>query len=308
MEDYLLAYSDRLDEYVAQVSRRWDEAWGFREALPEAESALRESLGRGVIEFLRSQFKQHVEQETLSPDLGRVADPPRYLITKTPSVSNVAAFFPLFPDARLLIIVRDARSLIESGVRSFGWDYEWAMRRWAAAARELLAFTERFPSDRYPYLICRYEDLYLDTETQLKRVAGLLEIDPEKFDTVKLKNLPVRGSSEVRSGDAFPVHWQPQAKKAQFDPIKRWRNWPAKRHQRLAYLAGEEMQRLGYELVEPKENATWGSWRNRLLDIKWRVRTAVFTRLGRNVVKSFSLRRWFKEETRGRNVTRASVD
>ncbi len=112
-EDYFLHHSDILLRYVEILSDQWK--------LPEENKTVQESqlcsnLGYGIISYLYAKTAK------------------KRLVAKTPSVYNLNNFYKFFPDAYLIIIVRDGRSVVESGRKSFGWNYEIAMKRWAEAA------------------------------------------------------------------------------------------------------------------------------------------------------------------------------
>ena len=78
--------------------------------------------------------------------------------------------FQLFPQARLLILVRDGRSVVESTVKSFGTSYELSMQRWAEAARIILEFQKNNQNKSGNFLIVRYEDLLDNLEKELIRI------------------------------------------------------------------------------------------------------------------------------------------
>lgn len=100
-EDYLAANSDLLDSYVNSVSKLWARSLG-----DGLKDELYRHLGDGLISFLTEQI-----------DTKRV-------LTKTPSIRNLGNFFKLFPHARLLILIRDGRAVVESSVKSFDEGYE----------------------------------------------------------------------------------------------------------------------------------------------------------------------------------------
>ena len=90
---------------------------------------------------------------------GRPALPSGYckkLITSTPSVENIHNFFKLFPNVPLLILVRDGRAVVESGVRSFNWNYEQAIREWNRSAQTIIRFDQEMKGTGHPYRIVKY--------------------------------------------------------------------------------------------------------------------------------------------------------
>jgi hypothetical protein len=231
-EDHLLHHAGHLVDYVRAVGARWSPEWG---AGPDDVRTLVRALGRGLETFLVDPV------------------PGKHVVTKTPSVANVDLFFDLFPEASLLVVVRDGRSVVESGVRSFGWRYPSAMRDWATAARRVLAFDER-NRGRPGYLLLRYEDLVDDRDATLRRALGVCGLDPAAYDFTAAASMPVRGSSDL-ARDGAALHWEPVRVSEQFDPVRRWADWPDARHRQFARLAGGEQRALGYDLEPVRETA-----------------------------------------------------
>jgi hypothetical protein len=102
-EDYLLAQAQHLERYVAGVCSHWKPEWEL------GQSDVFAALGDGLLRLLG----QGVDR--------------RRLVTKTPSVQNLPLVFKLFPQAQLLLLVRDGRAVAESGVKTFRtWTFEKA--------------------------------------------------------------------------------------------------------------------------------------------------------------------------------------
>src|SRR5947209_13766565 len=99
VEDYLLAQSEALLEFADEMTALWQRVNSLP---PDRQPDLRRALGDGLLSVLV-----------------RVAGD-RRLLTKTPSVRNVEHFFDFFPDAQLILLVRDGRTAVDSYVRSFG--------------------------------------------------------------------------------------------------------------------------------------------------------------------------------------------
>jgi hypothetical protein len=254
-EDQLVRYSPLLVAYVDAVTRNWTPGWNV--PAEEGPDLLR-SLGDGVVSWLRSH----------APD--------RTVVTKMPRIDNVDRFFDLFPSCGLVVLVRDGRSVVESGVRSFGWTYEAGFRWWADAAAKVLAFRARHDVDpRVRFL--RYEDLIADEQTVMSELFGAFGLDPMGVDAESVGALPVRGSSTLAGSGG--VHWQPVSRSASFDPRERWRDWDDHLHRRFNAVAGPAQLALGYGIEErsgrsgPLETA--GSWRDRSVERVMRLRGRV---------------------------------
>jgi len=189
------------------------------------------------------------------------------LVTRTPSVKNLGLFFRFFPGAGLLIIVRDGRSVAESGVKSFGWHYENAFRSWASAARTILKFDAEHKNTQYNYMVVKYEELHSDMEGQLRRIFECLGLDPGKYDFGAAGKLPVLGSSELRDSGQEEVHWRPVEKSQDFDPTMRWNGWGQALHERFNWVAGGYLLKFGYAKKESPEFRLKWSILNILLDV-----------------------------------------
>lgn len=246
-EDHVLREGHLLAAYAAAVRRRWNPEWGVGE---KEQAELLRRLGDGVLAFLRA------------------CAPGGRLLTRTPSVANLALFPALFPEAKLVILVRDGRSLVESGVRSFGWRYESRFRRYAVAAREILAF-DRAQAAAGRHRVVKYEDLVTKLEQTLAELLRFLELDVSAYDFARAAALPVRGSSTQRAQAA--VEWKPLPKAADFDPLARAAGWSRALADRFDWLAGRELRALGYA-GEPATDSPWRRLRNRSLDLRWRRR------------------------------------
>lgn len=275
-EDFVVAHADLLMKYTDSLYDHWRANLQIDTTLGPAKERVVRALGSGLIDVLESQIEldgvvaQHSNAN--GDEIALVETPRKRLVTKTPSVRNLQYFFKLFPQARLLIIVRDGRSVVESAMRSFNWSFEKATHEWAAAARTIIEF-ERNAAHQPNYMIVRYEDLYgADTRRQLEAILDFLDLDIAQYDFERALSLPVKGSSELRSNKGDKVHWQPVEKTQQFNPLQRWSNWSRSRHERFNWVAGASMAPLGYT---PQTHSgglvPWPVW-NYLLDAKWQIR------------------------------------
>jgi hypothetical protein len=233
-EDFLVANADKLQHFAAAVAACWDRKW---DPSGNAKRDLAGHLGRACLAFLTEKTKEVVN------------DLPKYLVTKTPSVSNLE-LVSLFPGARALVIVRDGRAVVESSVRSFGWDFETVAFNWARAADVIISARQSGTS----FLLVRYEDLVLNLQQELSQIFSFLEIADTVYDFDAAASLPVRGSSTLKTEDGA-VHWGNTDKPADFNSLKRWEDWTASEHERFNSIARTQMAALGYEVVDEPCNA-----------------------------------------------------
>lgn len=224
-EDLFLEHSDHLFNFVKAVRATWDPIWG--DFGPELPQRLCEGLGEGLLSFLWT-------------------DRERRLVSKSPTVIHLERFFAFFPSARLLILVRDGRSVVQSAMDTFGWDFDRACRAWAEGATTIADFQRSHTGRSDRWQIVRYEHIVDDTEGQLRRIFEFLRLDASRYDFESARNLPVRGSSAFRrDGD---VHWHAIPKDASFAPKERWRSWSDAQFARFQWLAGDQARHFGYTL------------------------------------------------------------
>ncbi len=170
------------------------------------------------------------------------------LILRSPTTEGIAAATTLFPDARVLVLVRDGPATVESGRRSFRWPYEEAMQAWRQSVRRILTFLASADGSRCQ--LVRFEDLTADPAREIARVIAFLGLDPALYPFNRVDEIPVFGSSSFGRTEGEGVHWRPVPKDSSFDPLARAQSWRAYRCARFAWLAGAEQRKLGY-LVHP---------------------------------------------------------
>ena len=222
-EDRFLEHADDLFRFVESVKSAWNPDWGIPE---DIDDQLLGCIGNGLVSFL-------------------VGEPQKRLVVKNPSVRNLGRFFSLFPTARLVVLLRDGRSVVQSGMASFGWDLAFGAQRWAEAAEEIVEF-KRNSDEPSRFLIVRYEDLLTDLRPQMERLLDFCRLDRSSFDFERAARLPVYGSSEFFGPEHTSLHWQPVERDDTFDPRRRWRDWSSAMHEEFWAIAGAQMRRLGY--------------------------------------------------------------
>jgi protein-tyrosine sulfotransferase len=247
-EDLFLQHADHLLAFVSAVGAAWDPGWGrFDDALP---GELQSALGDGLISFLR-------------------ADRDRRLVTKSPSVRNLHSFFTFFPNARLIILIRDGRSAVQSSMATFGWSFDTAAHLWAEGAEEIRRFDLANGDRDSSYRIVRYEDLVDNVKPALMKILDFLDLDPDRFDFAGAARLPVRGSSAFFGPGRTSVNWDPIAKDAAFAPKERWRDWEPALHQRFEWIAGNQLRQFGYQDSAARPGTFLWPMRQRLFDWRW---------------------------------------
>lgn len=265
-EDYVVEKSGLLSKYVDHLYQRWNPKWEVENKVAPPETLLR-YFGEAIERFLRLQLtKEPVNKDAPQQERTR-QNSSEILLTKTPTVTGLENIFEIFPQALLILIIRDGRAMVESGVRSFDWDYEIAMRKWNTAANTIYQMKKKYANTGRKILIVKYEDLFSNEESELTRVFNYLGLDPGDYNFASAASLGVTGSSEVRekTGD---VHWQATKRTREFNPLARFKDWDHKRHDRFNWIAGQSMTRFGYDLQQKNGNKHAFIARNRLHDMK----------------------------------------
>jgi hypothetical protein len=228
-EDFFLANSETLLNFCRSVAESWDDWWLQRLGGP---SRLATNIGTALLRFA----------DPAAEEVGPAGD--LHLILRSPTTEGIATAAALFPNARVLVLVRDGPATVESGRRSFGWPYEEAMLAWRQSVRRVLSFLAS--ADGPQCQLIRFEDLTADPARELARVIAFLGLDPALYPFGRVDEIPVLGSSSFGRTDGERVHWRPVPKDASFDPLARAQSWPAHRLTRFAWLAGTEQRKLGY--------------------------------------------------------------
>ena len=232
-EDFFLANSETLLNFCRSVAESWDDWWLQHLG---GTSRLAMHIGTALLRFA----DPGPEEE------GPVGD--CRLMLRSPTTEGIAAATTLFPNAHVVVLVRDGPSTVESGRRSFGWPYEEAMLAWRHSVRGILSFWAGV--DRHRCQLIRFEDLAADPASEIARVIDFLGLDPALYPFNRVDEIPVFGSSTFGRADGEGVHWRPMPKDPSFDPLARAESWPPCRLARFAWLAGAEHRKLGY-LVHP---------------------------------------------------------
>ncbi|NEP18684.1 MAG: sulfotransferase [Leptolyngbya sp. SIO4C1] len=250
-EDSFVRHSDLLMQYVQAVTRRWTPDWQTREKVGPPETLL-PYFGEAIKQILQLQVTQNAEIQAELRQQSAAQRRANVLITKTPHTESIENFFELLPTDHLLVIVRDGRAVIESGMRSFGWNYEKSTRRWAQNAAALLNLQRTCAGSDKKLLIVKYEDFLTDQTAMLRKVFDFLNLDATWYDYDEVRNFRVIGSSDTKQDGE--VHWEAVDRYDSFDPLNRFGHWTLEQHRLFNRLAGRYLTELGYALVETGED------------------------------------------------------
>lgn len=271
-EDFFLKYADLLNQFCKSVYLNWDSNWQKR--MGGSSDFLFQHIGNSLISFIKMPYyhypNEKADKRTEYIPQDEVKN--RRLVTKTPNVDNLPLFSKLFPDAHLIVLIRDGRSVVGSTIKSFrSMSFDKAAYQWRNAARKIIAFDKENRKSNKNYIIVKYEDLYMNTQKELERLFSAVDLDPKDFDHENAASLPVYGSSELKASKG-KLNWEGTEKNKEFDPVNRWQNWNPKMHSRFNWIAGNEMKKLGYSIVPANDLKISSSTRNILLDSQYRLK------------------------------------
>ena len=264
-EDYLVEMSDALELYARVLARRWHNSPRAVETRP----LLLESLGDGLGSYLTRLHQIGVN----SGDEAAAADYQTgiQLVTKSPTAVNLRRAFQIFPRGRVLVLIRDPRSVVESGMKGLGWSFEQALDNWSRGAAEIAAAETSRDWRAAQARLVRYEDLVADTRHEVERLLEFLDLPVEEYPADAAEDVPVIGSSfffpDGRTEDSTQdTFWAPVARDATFQPLARRTEWSARMRSRLEWTCGESARRFGYDL-DPAPDAPWVGVDNRVADL-----------------------------------------
>lgn len=245
-EDELLRKAYLLSDYIDFTFDKWNPDWNVETDLMSRQQVLG-SLGTGLIEVLHAQFYNSEEKRSrfVGGDKERSGRPYRY-VTKTPQAENISLLPLLFPEAYLLILVRDGRAAARSGETSFSKPFDCAVREWGFAMDEIEGFIKSPFFNPCRHRILRYEDLVENPAKHMRELMSFLDLDTDGIALDKLDSMPVVGSSTLRA-EGSDMHWKPMGKLPGFAPLDRAQELGLFRQSHFSYLTGARGHFAGYE-------------------------------------------------------------
>lgn len=180
-------------------------------------------------------------------ELQREAGNKRILL-KCPHVQHLSLAPHIFPDAKLVLCLRDGRDVVDSSLNTFS-RYSLSRKTFAQLATEWKLGTDAMmqmsgASDASNVLLNRFEDIMSEPRQTVDALLAHTGLDPATYDYDGYENLPVRGSSRNKTDD--DTRWQPQEKSKDFKPVDRWLSWSDKRKAQFDKIAGAALERAGY--------------------------------------------------------------
>lgn len=167
------------------------------------------------------------------------------LLLKVPNVRFLHYFPTAFANENLLVLMRDGRDVVASYRESWPHiPFHVVCTDWAEAVRVAQDF-QKTVGTTFPSQVGRYEDAVADPEGFVKTVCPALGLDLSIYPFEKIREVPVLGSCEVKSGEQWK--WQVAEKKPKdFSPVGRWKKWSEEDKATFKRIAGEALVAAGY--------------------------------------------------------------
>lgn len=171
------------------------------------------------------------------------------ILLKSPHVQNLFLAPHIFPDAKIVLCLRDGRDVVDSSLRTFSRvslarkTFAQLATEWKFAAEAIVGATQAIAMQDMVTL-ARFEDLQDAPSQTVTAVLNGIGLDVANYDMEAFANLPVRGSSRSTATD--DSRWQPETRSAHFKPVNRWHAWSDKRKARFDRIAGQALEQAGY--------------------------------------------------------------
>ena len=229
-EDFLLFRADLLVQYCDETVRNWTPWVPDEQELARRRTLLLHHIGDGLLRYSLSENTK------------------RSIVFKTPRPDNLHLLPEIFPKAKLLVIIRDGRDVVDSQCKAWPEEtrMEWA-RNWAQGARRVIEFLRSAPGSPFhsSYRLLRYEDLIRRESGCLPGVMKFLGFE-DSLSWKQFDELPVYGSSYLSPSNEKSFQWVVVPKPAGFTTVGRWQLWDEERKREFKSIAGMELKELGY--------------------------------------------------------------
>ncbi len=226
--------------------------------------------------------KEHFEFRRFSPHLGNAwltylietfSLQPGHIFIKNSNVRNIDKFFDVFPESKLILLVRDGRDNVASFVKAslatrhnkgllakvrmrlshlLMRDFRSAARDWSAAVRRIVEFDEEFKKSPRAsrYLLLRYEDVFQRPREMGARIFEFMGVPFDEAVLDAVENADVVGSSFFSprgQEDADKPNWRATPRTEAFQPLGRWKKWSSSQKKIFDRIAGKQLFSMGYE-------------------------------------------------------------
>lgn len=178
-----------------------------------------------------------------------MATPGSVTLIKNPVVWNIELWPVLFPQDRTVFIMRDARYIVDSFLRTFARKrmsrtFEDICIETAHAMAKSRAFVEAQPADKL--MLIRYEEAVREKDRTASAIMDWMGLDRSAMDHTAIDQLPIYGSSTHSQAAGGAVDWTPVQADASFDPTSRPLQWTAAQKAQFERICGPLNAEAGY--------------------------------------------------------------
>jgi Sulfotransferase family len=222
-------------------------------------------------EFFR--FSPHLGNAWLTYLIETFSLQPGHIFIKWSSVRNIDKFFDVFPESKLILLVRDGRDNVASSVKAAlakrhhkglvqklrTWlshllkrDFRAAAEDWSSAVRKITQVDEELRKSPAAsrYLLLRYEDVFQRPREMGARIFEFMGVPYDDAILDAVENADVVGSSFFSARgqeDANKPNWRATPRTEAFQPLGRWKKWSAFEKKLFHRIAGKQLFAMGYE-------------------------------------------------------------
>lgn len=204
----------------------------------DREKIFRQAKGRDLISVYFAIYDRYREQSGKR----------RWACKSTFMIEHVAEILQYHPEAKFIYLVRDGRDVAVSARASIFNRYHvyYAARRWKGEQQLGLSWLRVLPQDRI--LLLKYEDLIADPAEAVRRLCSFLG-EPNE-DAM----LDYHRSPEARKSGSLSLSWENTSRPVISGNAGKFRTCLSEQEIMLFEgIAHEELQQLGYPLVNPAE-------------------------------------------------------
>ena len=190
------------------------------------------------------------------------------LLLKEPSVDYLDKMMEMFPQSKVIFMVRDGRDIVSSLLKAgFGFpqfsilnrhqwrrvlpgeDFRIICRKLAEAGEKLNTFLKSSYVKKNPgqFRVVCFEMLFEKPDQTVRDLLNWSGLDVGRYNWGKLQSMPVRGSSFLRDSSGKMNFETGVARSSDFNPVGRWDSWTNGQRTYYEKTAGNEMKSLGYD-------------------------------------------------------------
>ncbi|WP_170467433.1 sulfotransferase family protein [Ruegeria arenilitoris] len=175
----------------------------------------------------------------------------KHILLKCPHVHDLSLARYIFPDAKIILCIRDGRDVVDSSLKTFSRfsltskNFRQLADEWRLGTEAIMTYAEGGPNYNEDMIVVRYEDILADTNKYVEKLLNHIGLNAAAFPWDEIEKLPVRGSSRSTASD--DNRWQPETKSADFNPVKRWASWSDGKKTRFDRIAGHALELASYE-------------------------------------------------------------